>query len=60
MAEDRNDLFWSDDPNTNCRPMEIDWDNLKNYLNDRDGKTLTVEEWKEYFYPKSLKKKEKE
>lgn len=50
MAEARNEL----------RPMPIDWDNLANYLNMRDGKTLTVEEWKEYFYLKSLKKKEKE
>jgi len=30
-------------------PIEIDWDNLSNYLNERDGKNLTVEQWKEYF-----------
>ena len=33
--------------------IEIDWDNLANYLNERDGKNLTVEQWKEYFSNKA-------
>lgn len=40
--------------------INIDWDNLAKYLNMRDGKTLTVEQWKEYFYFKYLEEEEKE
>lgn len=43
---------------TKSSPIEIDWDNLTKYLNMRDGKTLTVEQWKEYFYLKAIKEKE--
>ena len=36
-------------------PIEIHWDNLTNYLNERDGKNLTVEQWKEHFSTKKEK-----
>ena len=40
-------------------PIEIDWDNLANYLNERDGKNLTIEQWKEYFSNKASEDFEK-